>query len=112
MKQILTKFFQAFALVTEKLSGPKPQPGPADPKQQRQQAINNNKDLDVEVKKDEGFFGSFFSRNGPQSKKKGAAAMEAPPPSIRPQAALSDRETMETEVISEFFIACHTDFRI
>lgn len=27
--------------------------------------------------------------------------MEQPPPVIRPQAALSERETMETEVISE-----------
>lgn len=27
--------------------------------------------------------------------------MDQPPPIIRPQAALSERETMETEVISE-----------
>ncbi|EAU88087.1 VpsA protein [Coprinopsis cinerea okayama7 len=88
---------RAFALVTDKLNAAKGQPGPNDPKAQRA-AINNNKDLDVEVKRDEGFFGSFFSRSS-SSKKKGVAAMEAPPPSIRPQAALSERETMETEVI-------------
>ncbi|TFK27351.1 VpsA protein [Coprinopsis marcescibilis] len=90
---------RAFSLVTDKMNGAKAPPPAVDPKQQRQQAINNNKDLDVEIKRDDGFFGSFFSRTGPQSKKKGAAAMEAPPPNIRPQAALSERETMETEVI-------------
>ncbi|KDN51628.1 hypothetical protein RSAG8_00173, partial [Rhizoctonia solani AG-8 WAC10335] len=45
------------------------------------------------------FFGSFFVGNKNQPKKKGAAVMEAPPAVIRPQAQLSDRETMETEVI-------------
>jgi vacuolar protein sorting-associated protein 1 len=64
--------------------------------------LNNNKDLDVDVKREDSFFGSFFSRSAANSKKKGAAAMDAPPPVIRPQAALSDRETMETEVISAY----------
>jgi dynamin 1-like protein len=64
--------------------------------------VNNNKDLDVDMKKEEqSFFGSFFAPKK-DTKKKGAAAMETPPPSIRPQTALSDRETMETEVISTF----------
>lgn len=86
--------------MTDKINAAKgPPPGPVDPKA-RQSAINNNKDLDVEVKRDESFFGSFFARTAGGSKKKGVAAMEAPPPSIRPQAALSDRESMETEVIS------------
>ena len=42
-----------------------------------------------------GFFGSFFSS---KSKKK-LAAMEAPPAVLKASAALSERETMETEVI-------------
>jgi dynamin 1-like protein len=87
---------QATALITDKLNAAKGPPPPTDPKR----AINNNKDLDVDLKKDEGFFSSFFSKGQP--KKKGAAAMEAPPPVIRPQGALSDREVMETEVISAY----------
>lgn len=90
---------QATALVTAQLNANKPQPGPVDAKRA---AINNHKDLDVDIKKDEGFFSSFFAKGGP-AKKKGAAAMDAPPPTIRPQNALSERETMETEVISALF---------
>lgn len=95
-------FIQATAIVTERLNANRA-PTPAnDPKNPRS-AVNNNKDLDVDVKQDAGFFGSFFAaKSGP--KKKGVAAMEAPPPNIRPQAALNERETMETEVIS----ACST----
>ena len=93
---------QATAIVTERLNANKA-PTPAnDPKNPRS-AVNNNKDLDVDVKQDAGFFGSFFTaKSGP--KKKGVAAMEAPPPNIRPQAALNERETMETEVISAYLI--------
>jgi len=41
-------------------------------------AVNNNKDLEVEVKKEEpSFFGSFFSAGKAQTKKKGVQAMEA-----------------------------------
>jgi len=66
--------------------------------------VNNNKDLDVDAKKDEpSFFGSFFAPKGGAAKKKGVAAMDAPPTSIRPQNALNERETMETEVISAYF---------
>ena len=41
--------------------------------------INNNKDLDVEVRKEEpSFFGSFFAgAKGAGAKKKGAPAMES-----------------------------------
>ncbi|KAF6764744.1 Dynamin central region-domain-containing protein [Ephemerocybe angulata] len=86
---------QATAHVTQQLMAAKPQPGPTDPKRS---ALNNNKDLDVDPKKEDGFFSSFFAK-GQQNKKKGVAAMDAPPPIIRPQNALSERETMETEVI-------------
>lgn len=41
-------------------------------------AVNNNKDLDVDMKKEEpSFFGSFFSSAKNAPKKKGAAIMEA-----------------------------------
>jgi len=84
-------------IVQDRLTGARPHT-PVDPKKN---AINNNKDLDVEVKKEEaGYFGSFFGiAKGTQRKK--APMMEAPPAIIKPQAALSERETMETEVISE-----------
>ncbi|KAI0692211.1 Dynamin central region-domain-containing protein [Cytidiella melzeri] len=97
---------KAMAMVTDRMNANKPPPDPKNPKL----AINNSKDLDVEVKKDEPtFFGSFFSsaKNGP--KKKGVAAMESPSPTIRPQAALNDRETLETEVIK---LLIHSYFNI
>jgi dynamin 1-like protein len=98
---------KATAIVTERLNANRA-PTPAnDPKNPRS-AVNNNKDLDVDVKQDAGFFGSFFAaKSGP--KKKGVAAMEAPPPNIRPQAALNERETMETEVIK---LLIHSYFNI
>lgn len=92
---------RATALITERINAAKVPPQPNDPKNARTQ-VNNNKDLDVDMKKDEpSFFGSFFANKGAQKKKVGGAIMEAPPPIIRPQAALSERETMETEVISK-----------
>ncbi|PPR03936.1 hypothetical protein CVT26_001141 [Gymnopilus dilepis] len=99
---------KATAIVTERLNASKPPPPGADPKNPKS-VINNSKDLDVEAKKeDTGFFGSFFAgKTGP--KKKGVAAMEAPPPSIRPQSALNERETMETEVIK---LLIHSYFNI
>jgi len=95
---ILAIFPQATAIVSEKLAAAK---GPPPDPNSKKAAINNNKDLDVDAKKEEpSFFGSFFAPKGGAAKKKGVAAMEAPPPSIRPQNALNERETMETEVIS------------
>jgi hypothetical protein len=44
------------------------------------------------------FFGSFF----PGRNKKKMAAMEAPPPTLKASATLSDKETQEVEVISMF----------
>jgi hypothetical protein len=66
---------QAMAIVQDRLNANKPQPPPNDPKK----ALNNNKDLDVDIKKeDQSFFGSFFAKakGGPPAKK-GAAAMDA-----------------------------------
>jgi len=98
---------KATALVTERQNVNKPQSG--DPKNPKAQ-VNNNKDLDVDAKKDEpSFFGSFFATKAGGPKKKGAAIMETPPTSIRPQNALSERETMETEVIK---LLIHSYFNI
>ena len=82
--------------MTDRLNANKPQAS-NDPKNPRAQ-VNNNKDLDVDKKDEPSFFGSFFASKT-TSKKKGGV-MEAPPPIIRPQSALNERETMETEVIS------------
>ncbi|KAF8162879.1 Dynamin central region-domain-containing protein [Crassisporium funariophilum] len=99
---------KATAIVTERLNASKPPPPGTDPKNPKSQ-VNNNKDLDVDARKEEpSFFGSFFA---PKTgvKKKGVQAMEAPPPSIRPQNALNERETMETEVIK---LLIHSYFNI
>ena len=62
------------AIITERLNANKPQPTEA---QKNKAAVNNNKDLDVDAKKEEtSFFGSFFAK-GTATKKKGAAVMDA-----------------------------------
>ncbi|KAI0291433.1 Dynamin central region-domain-containing protein [Russula brevipes] len=103
---------KAMALVTDRLNANKPAtPEPKSGKINSAQ-MNNNKDLEVDVKKEEpSFFGSFFSssKSQQQKAKKGTQAMEAPPPVIRPQAALSERETLETEVIK---LLIHSYFNI
>ncbi|KAG5221263.1 vacuolar protein sorting-associated protein [Salix suchowensis] len=99
------------ALVTERLNANKPPPPQADPKTGKLAPgqINNNKDLDVEFKKEEtSFFGSFFAKQ-PVKRKQGAPVMEAPPTVIKPQAALNEREMMETEVIK---LLIHSYFNI
>ncbi|KZT44213.1 hypothetical protein SISSUDRAFT_342506 [Sistotremastrum suecicum HHB10207 ss-3] len=96
---------KAMAIVSERIAASKP---PPDPKKAGT-PINNNKDLDVDLKKEEpSFFGSFFPSKAAATKKKGAP-MEAPPAQIRPQAALSERETMETDVIK---LLIHSYFNI
>ncbi|KII89271.1 hypothetical protein PLICRDRAFT_602302 [Plicaturopsis crispa FD-325 SS-3] len=98
---------KAMSIVNDRLNANKPPPPAIDPKKQ----INNNRDLDVEAKKEEpSFFGSFFSSSkAAASKKKGGPSMESPPAIIRPQAALNERETMETEVIK---LLIHSYFNI
>ncbi|KAF8316851.1 putative ember of the dynamin family of GTPase [Clavulina sp. PMI_390] len=118
---------KAMSIVTDRINATKAPPPATDPKSGRLApgAVNNNKDLDVEIQKEEaGFFGSFFN---PKSKKRltngrpespstpGAApagvmsAMEQPPQIIRPQQALNERETIETEVIK---LLIHSYFNI
>ncbi|KAF9513312.1 hypothetical protein BS47DRAFT_1296472 [Hydnum rufescens UP504] len=118
---------KAMAIVTERMNANKPAPAPVDPKSGRLAPgqINNNKDLDVELPKDEpSFFGTFFSgskgakkrsalTNGrpgsPSPTSPAVSAMEQPPPVIRPQMALNEREQMETEVIK---LLIHSYFNI
>jgi dynamin 1-like protein len=86
---------------------PEPKTGKLAPGQ-----INNNRDLDVEAKKeDPGFFASFFpskskSSAAPKSTEvaTSASTMEAPPAILRSSAAFNPRETRETEIISACYI--------
>ena len=117
--------FKAMALVTDRLNANKPATPEPKPGKVSSAQLNNNKDLDVDIKKEEpSFFGSFFSasKSQQQKAKKGPQPMEAvrtlsppisiltclqtvdmqPPAIIRPQAALNERETLETEVISAY----------
>ena len=62
------------AIVTDRLNANKPPPAATDPKSGKLPPgqINNNKDLEVEPKKEEpSFFGSFFSAKTAQKKKTG-----------------------------------------
>jgi hypothetical protein len=52
-----------------------------------------------------GFFGSFWASKN----KKKMAAMEAPPPTLKASASLSERESTEVEVISKLD---HIRFRV
>ncbi|CDZ97283.1 dynamin gtpase [Phaffia rhodozyma] len=101
---------KAMSLVTDRMNANKPVEK-VDPKKITAASLNNNKDLEVDIKKEEpSFFSSFFpagSKSAP--KKKGVSVMDTPPPVIRPQTALSDRETMETEVIK---LLIHSYFNI
>lgn len=49
-----------------------------------------------------GFFGSFFASKN----KKKMAAMEPPPPTLKASGTLSDKETQEVEVISQYPCCC------
>jgi hypothetical protein len=66
------------AIVTDKLNANKPPPTTEKGKAPHGQ-VNNNKDLDVEPKKEEpGFFGSFWNqKTAGKPKKVGAATMES-----------------------------------
>jgi len=101
---------KAMAMVSDKLNANKP-PQTTEKGKPNSTQINNNKDLEVDVKKEEpGFFGSFWNqKSAGKSKKVGAATMEAPPSVIKPQSALNERETMETEVIK---LLIHSYFNI
>lgn len=91
----LLKGSQAMAIVEEKFH-PKPQVAvdpksgkPLPPSQQPQQSSS------PKPEENNGFFGGFFSSKN----KKRLQSMEAPPPVLRATGAMTERETMETEVI-------------
>ncbi|KAG8894188.1 vacuolar protein sorting-associated protein 1, partial [Tulasnella sp. 417] len=86
---------KAMTFVVDRMNAAKPPPRDPVPGKPTSAQLNNNKDLDVDLKKEEpSFFGSFFAS---KQKKKGGPVLEAPPAVIKPQAALSERETMETD---------------
>ncbi len=90
---------KAMEIVNERLNPPQPA---HDPKKPNPHAINNDKDLDVSLKNESGFFGSFFQKtsNQPsQAVKAKKALMEAPPPSLKASGQFSQREQLETEVV-------------
>jgi hypothetical protein len=97
---------KAMSLVSDRMAAARPAEK-VDPKKISSAALNNGRDLESDIKKEEpSFFSTFFpagKKNEP--KKKGVSVMDTPPPVIRPQAALSDRESMETEVISTFSLS-------
>ena len=68
-------------IITERLNAQKPPTPTPDPKSGKLAPgqINNNRDLDVEIRKEEtSFFGSFFpSKSGAPVKKKGGFTMDA-----------------------------------
>lgn len=68
------------AIVNDRMNANKPPPPAPDPKSGKLAPgqINNNKDLDVENRKEEpSFFGSFFSAAKGAQKKKGVQVMES-----------------------------------
>lgn len=70
---------KAMAIITERMNAGKPVEKPVDPKSGKLAAgaLNNGKDLDVDLKKDEpSFFGSFFAKDK-APRRKGAPVMEA-----------------------------------
>ncbi|KAJ1721555.1 vacuolar protein sorting-associated protein 1 [Coemansia erecta] len=87
---------RAIAIVNDRMHPPKPQQ-PGAPQSTRQSVSINERSLDDEMNlpKDNGFFGSFWQN----SKKKKQPIMEAPPPVLKASGTLSEREQMETEVI-------------
>lgn len=87
---------RAMAIVNERLHPPEK---PAPDARRKELAINNDKDLDVTVKNEQGFFGSFFGNKQIQQNKARQALMESPPTTLRASGQLTDRETMEVEVI-------------
>ena len=65
------------ALVTEHLNTNKPTTPEPKPRKTTAAQLNNNKDLEVDLKKEEpSFFGSFFSSANSQQQKKGPQPME------------------------------------
>ncbi|KAJ6483585.1 Dynamin central region-domain-containing protein [Mycena vitilis] len=97
---------QAAHIVDERYNAARPAT-PTDRTTGKPAQINNERDLDVEPKKEESrFFTSFFPARskGATSKATGGARastpiMEAAPPVLRPVSAFSERETKDIDII-------------
>lgn len=87
-------------IVNERQAGSKPtQVDPKTGKPLPPRANSPSVDLgNTESGSGSGFFGSFWASKN----KKKMAAMEAPPPTLKASASLSERESTEVEVISMF----------
>ncbi|KAE8135263.1 ATP synthase alpha/beta family, nucleotide-binding domain-containing protein [Aspergillus pseudotamarii] len=88
---------RAMTIVNERQAGSKPtQVDPKTGKPLPPRANSPSVDLgNTESSSGSGFFGSFWASKN----KKKMAAMEAPPPTLKASASLSERETTEVEVI-------------
>ncbi|WFD06087.1 dynamin GTPase [Malassezia vespertilionis] len=86
---------KALAMASERLNAPSHPPPEFKSGKPVTSAMVNSKDLDVDIKENTGFFSSFFPTKNKQKK----GAMEPPPPSLKASGALTDRESMETDVI-------------
>ena len=69
---------KAMAIVTDKMNAGKPQQVEGKGGKVSAAQLNNNRDLEVDVKEEPSFFSSFFAKGQP--KKKGVAAMDAVSP--------------------------------
>ncbi|KAL3228972.1 Vacuolar protein sorting-associated protein 1 [Nakaseomyces bracarensis] len=88
----LLKGSQAMAMVEEKLH---PRPPTVDPKTGKPLPTQPQAKPMPAVEEKSGFFGGFFSTKN----KKKLAALESPPPVLKATGQMTERETMETEVI-------------
>jgi dynamin 1-like protein len=89
---------QAMAIVNDRQQAAKPtQVDPKTGKPLPARAQSPSLDTTGEAQNGSGFFGSFWASKN----KKKMAAMEAPPPTLKASASLSEREATEVEVISK-----------
>lgn len=86
-------------LVNERQAASKPtQVDPKTGKPLPARAQSPSLDTTGEAANNSSFFGSFWASKN----KKKMAAMEAPPPTLKASASLSEREATEVEVISKY----------
>ncbi|RUS30935.1 Dynamin central region-domain-containing protein [Jimgerdemannia flammicorona] len=96
---------KAMSIVNDRINASKAQPQ-VDPKnsknlQQMSQANLSSSSVDSDPGAS-GFFGSFFSAGTKQQQKKKGGVMDPPPQVLKATGNLSEREHVETEVISKF----------
>lgn len=87
------------AIVNDRINQSKPtqvDPKTGKPLPPSAAAARTDPPMDSMSESNTGFFGSFFASKN----KKKMAAMEPPPPSLKASGTLSEKESMEVEVIS------------